>query len=328
MPDILVSIIINNYNYGRYLGDAIDSALGQDYPAVEVVVVDDGSTDDSRDVMHTYGDRIIRVCQPNQGQGAAFNSGFARSRGQVVIFLDSDDILFADAARRFVPHFDDPTVVHCLGQLALCDGQKRPLGRNFSARPVQRGNLRDQVLRYGPWAYRTIPTTGNAFARHYLTRVMPMPAPDFIIGGDDYLSIISPLYGLLSAIDEPTGWYRLHGRNVYWRKRLGLEDLAVDVKYFERDVAVIAEHARRLGLLVDIARWKRSDWRQQVRERLLWLGRNSGIGPRAADLVTAALLDQTHPVKKAFLLPMLLLFLAAPRNYAMSIGLRLLGRTG
>src|SRR6188474_3407037 len=86
----LVSVIIDNYNYGRFLREAIDSALGQTYPRVEVIV-DDGSTDDSRAVIAAYGDRVVPVLKENGGQASAFNAGFAASRGELICFLDSDD---------------------------------------------------------------------------------------------------------------------------------------------------------------------------------------------------------------------------------------------
>ena len=94
---MLVSIVINNYNYARYLGDAIDSALAQTWHPLEVIVVDDGSTDDSWSVIQRYGERVRAMRQPNGGQGAAYNAGFAASRGEWVLFLDADDLLDVDA---------------------------------------------------------------------------------------------------------------------------------------------------------------------------------------------------------------------------------------
>ena len=76
----LVSIIINNYNYGRFLDEAISSALNQTYPHIEVVVVDDGSTDDSRQLIANYEDHIVSVLKENRGMSSACNAGFAASR--------------------------------------------------------------------------------------------------------------------------------------------------------------------------------------------------------------------------------------------------------
>ncbi len=80
----LASILINNYNYGRFLHEAIDSALSQTYPHTEVIVVDDGSTDNSREIIASYEDQIIPVLKENGGQASALNAGFAASRGEIV----------------------------------------------------------------------------------------------------------------------------------------------------------------------------------------------------------------------------------------------------
>jgi glycosyltransferase involved in cell wall biosynthesis len=100
--NLTVSIIINNYNYDRFLPDAINSAINQTYPHTEIIVVDDGSTDNSRDIIAGYGQRIIPIFQPNSKQAAAFNSGFAKSKGDIIIFLDADDYLFPYAVEEIV----------------------------------------------------------------------------------------------------------------------------------------------------------------------------------------------------------------------------------
>ncbi|MGH7801488.1 MAG: glycosyltransferase family 2 protein [Thermodesulfobacteriota bacterium] len=77
----LVSIIINNYNYGRFLKGCIESALNQTYPHTEVIIVDDGSTDNSREIIAKYRERAILILKQNEGQASAFNAGFAVSMG-------------------------------------------------------------------------------------------------------------------------------------------------------------------------------------------------------------------------------------------------------
>jgi glycosyltransferase involved in cell wall biosynthesis len=91
----LVSIVIPCYNQGRFLGEAIDSALTQTHPSVEVIVVNDGSTDDTRSVACARAE-VRHIEQPNQGAPIARNTGLAESRGEYVIFLDADD--------RLLPH--------------------------------------------------------------------------------------------------------------------------------------------------------------------------------------------------------------------------------
>lgn len=88
----LVSVIIPNYNYERYLREAIDSALAQTYPNIEIIVVDDGSTDSSREIIESYGSEIRAVFQKNQGVSAARNNGAATSKGEYIAFLDADDV--------------------------------------------------------------------------------------------------------------------------------------------------------------------------------------------------------------------------------------------
>jgi|SRR5262249_8595399 len=85
----LASILINNYNYGRFLDEAINSALSQNYPRKEIIVVDDGSTDNSREIISRYGDRIIPIFKENGGQASAVNAGVARCHGDILCFLDS-----------------------------------------------------------------------------------------------------------------------------------------------------------------------------------------------------------------------------------------------
>jgi glycosyltransferase involved in cell wall biosynthesis len=87
----LVSVIIPTFNYGRYVTEAVESALAQTYPAVEVIVIDDGSTDDTRERLAPYADRIRYVYQTNAGLSAARNAGIRAAAGPFVAFLDSDD---------------------------------------------------------------------------------------------------------------------------------------------------------------------------------------------------------------------------------------------
>ena len=88
-----VSLVIATYNHARFLGEALDSAVAQTLEGVEVVVVDDGSTDDTEAVLARYGGRLRVIRQPNRGLAAARNTGLAAARGTYVSFLDADDVL-------------------------------------------------------------------------------------------------------------------------------------------------------------------------------------------------------------------------------------------
>ena len=109
-----VSVIIPSYNYGRYIGEAIDSALGQTLPPLEVIVVDDGSTDDTPEVLAKYGDRIRVLRQQNAGVAIARNSGIAAARGELVAFLDADDVWLPRKLELQTARFDGSVgLVHC-----------------------------------------------------------------------------------------------------------------------------------------------------------------------------------------------------------------------
>ncbi len=88
----LVSVVLPTYNRAWSLGEAVDSVLAQDYPHIETIVVDDGSTDNTRALLEPYGDRIMVLTQTNQGVSAARNAGIRKSRGELIALLDSDDV--------------------------------------------------------------------------------------------------------------------------------------------------------------------------------------------------------------------------------------------
>jgi glycosyltransferase involved in cell wall biosynthesis len=103
LADPLVSVIIPTYNGSAFLRETIDSALAQTYPRVEVVVVDDGSTDSTPDILASYGDRIKAVTQRNAGTSAARNTGICESSGAYIAFLDHDDLWLPEKLAKQVP---------------------------------------------------------------------------------------------------------------------------------------------------------------------------------------------------------------------------------
>lgn len=103
MPHPLVSILIPCYNAKAYVGEAIESALGQTHPNVEVIVVDDGSTDGSVEILRRFGDKIRFEAGPNRGACATRNRAFDLSSGEFVQFLDADDLLLPEKIEKQLP---------------------------------------------------------------------------------------------------------------------------------------------------------------------------------------------------------------------------------
>ena len=112
------------------MAQAIDSALGLDWPAVQVIVVDDGSTDGSQAIIRRYGQRITAIMQENRGQAAATNVAFAQATGEAVIFLDADDLLDPSVAREVAAVWR-PCVSKVQFQMKIVDADGRPTGARF-----------------------------------------------------------------------------------------------------------------------------------------------------------------------------------------------------
>jgi O-antigen/teichoic acid export membrane protein len=212
--DPLVSIVINNFNYARFLAQCIESGLAQTYPRTEIVVVDDASSDGSQEVIRAFGDRVRAVLQEkNAGQAAALNTGFAASRGDIVIFLDADDYLYAEASQRIVSAWV-PGISKLQYRLDLVDIEGHTIDL-FPAPEVRfdSGDVVPRLLRDG--RYETTVTSGNAFARAALERILPVPESDFRISADGYLVTVVPFHGPVRSLEERLGAYRLHGANAW-----------------------------------------------------------------------------------------------------------------
>ena len=98
----LVSIVVPCYNAERFLAETLDSALAQTYPHTEIIVIDDGSTDGTSDLIRSYGQRVKAEFGPHRGASAARNRGTALARGEFIQYLDADDLLTPDAIERRV----------------------------------------------------------------------------------------------------------------------------------------------------------------------------------------------------------------------------------
>src|SRR5262245_14758900 len=249
---LTVDIIINNYNYGRFVGHAIESAFAQTHPSVSVIVVDDGSTDGSRDILRGYGDRVTLVLKENGGQASALNAGFARSDGDVVIFLDADDVLRPQAAALVASAVAaDPRVAKVQYRMEIIDEDGRPRGVVKPARHLSlpRGDLGRAELTF-PFDLVWMPNGASAFTAGALRRILPMPEQDFATCADWYVVHLTPLLGRVVSLDDVAACYRVHGANRYEPQtpRLDLEHVRQSVRYSAVTTRALERLADDLGL--------------------------------------------------------------------------------
>ncbi len=267
MDQPLVSIIVNNYNYGRFLKEAINSAIDQTYRHTEVIVVDDGSTDDSREVMQEFGDKIVSVFQNNQGQASAFNSGFEASKGEIITFLDADDILFPNAVEKMVALFMDPNVVTVHWPLCKVDVDGKMTGEIAPKQPLPEGLFKDQLIKYGPehWGDSPLPC-GHAYSRCFLETVLPIPEKEFKAGADFYVFVLAPIFGILKRLAEPQAFYRIHGSN----DTLKPLDEYIDryQNWYDHAGVAITKHLHAQGIEVDPNSWPQVSWYHQIKRSL------------------------------------------------------------
>ena len=142
MGDSLVSVVIPCYNAAPYVGEAIESALGQSYPHTEVIVVNDGSTDGSQAVIDRYARRIRTVATENEGACHARNAGIEMASGEFVKFLDADDILRTHIVAKQVEeasHITDPRgIIYCnVGKMSEDGFEKARRSRVYPPPPEE-----------------------------------------------------------------------------------------------------------------------------------------------------------------------------------------------
>ena len=209
----LVSILINNFNYAQFLQEAIDSAVAQSYPFVEVIVVDDGSTDSSREIINSYKNKIVKVFQSNRGQASAFNTGFAVSQGEIICFLDSDDVFSRTKLTEIVTIFTNyPQVDWCFHSLNARDKNTGKLLAYSLESSSRICDFRRQTKR-GSCSFFAPATSGLCFKRSLLKQILPM-AEELKLGPDRYLVNIAPIISPGYFLDRKLATQGIHGSNV------------------------------------------------------------------------------------------------------------------
>ena len=212
----LFSVLIDSFNYGKYIEEAVRSVLQQDFPSeeMEILVIDDGSTDDTEKRLEKFGDAIRYLKKANGGQASAFNVGLQNARGEFIAMLDADDLWFPNKLSRthqaFVMHPDAGMVYHRLYHWmdgALTDDV--PSRDHFIA---VSGRVPDS--RFSLLCYPMLGTSSLVFRRRAIQDLLPIPEV-LRTQADTYLTALIIFISPVVAVDEYLAKYRIHGANSF-----------------------------------------------------------------------------------------------------------------
>ena len=281
-----VSVVIDNYNYGRFLARCIRSALEQDYPRdrFEVIVVDDGSSDDSRETAARFGDAIRWIAQKNQGQAGAFNTGLAAARGDIVCLLDADDFWEPEKINETAAGFQDPSVGIVQHPLCDADADGQPLP-TLSPRWPPLYELKDYLSGRAALAA----ASGLAFRAEVLRQVLPIPL-EISYASDTYLTVHGLFVAKARNLFPMLGYHRLHGQNNWAGFYASARKIERGLDYDPFYLLVEEMEDKRCEILLAMHRGRRSEafshWRELWRRH-----RATGFGSFRALTILLALLS-------------------------------------
>jgi glycosyltransferase involved in cell wall biosynthesis len=242
-----LSIIIANYNYRDYVGAAIESALAVDWPEKEVIVVDDASSDDSRNIIEGFDGRVAAYFRPKSHQLGAHMFGFEQSTGEIIVFLDADDLLEPEIMQE-VAKVWRPGISKVQYRMNVIDKAGNPLGSAIPQFPPQDDpeGLRREFLR--TMAYTTPPGTGNAYSRRFLYDAFA--SSPSIPQSDAVLLTLAPLFGDVLTVRKPLARYRWHDASYGGMRTLDTFKLRERLYQDVAKAQLFTSVSRQLGLAV------------------------------------------------------------------------------
>ena len=236
------TVLIDTYNYGQYIEEAIGSVLAQDFPAEEreVLIVDDGSTDDTQERVKKFGDAIRYFRKPNGGQASAFNFGFERASGEVIALLDADDLWLPEKLGRVYEAFERHPAAGMVYHRTYLWKSTGETSEDTYFIPIS-GNIpeRQRAL----LQYPMVGTSCLAFRRNTLKDLLPVPEA-LRSQADAYLTALIIFVAPVAAVPEFLSKYRLHGANLFQ-----MDDAHVSRSQVEHRMAM------REALLSHIQEW-------------------------------------------------------------------------
>ena len=227
----LVTIIINNYNNEKFISEAIDSALNQTYQNIEIIVVDDGSTDNSWNVICNYDLKIKAISKKNQGQASAYNIGFELSKGNIICFLDSDDTFLPEKVEKVVDIFNKySSIKWCFNNLKLVEkSTSEVLG--FHRETMSRLCDFRTVIKKGKLPFYPPPSSCLCFKKELLEQILPMPITFINTSADRYVRLLSCYLGIGFFLEDILTIQGIHDHNA--------ATLNVEKKYLlEREIII------------------------------------------------------------------------------------------
>lgn len=218
----LVSVLVKNYNCERYLKQAIDSALSQTYSNIEIIAIDDGSTDCSRELIDSYGDKVVKVYKENGGEASALNAGFAVSTGEIVCILDSDDFFLPEKVTEVVKVFEcDQSIGWCFHDLRWVNENAELLPEVSTQRIASECDIRDR-LRSGKLPPPLPASSALCFRRSLLEKIFPLPVSSAIRTSDLYIKYSAAALSKGFFPGKVLALHRIHGNNAAtFRKNIG-----------------------------------------------------------------------------------------------------------
>ena len=216
MARSFVSVLIDTYNHERFIEQAIVSVLEQDFPAVgrEIIVVDDGSTDRTAEIVKKFEPRLRLLRKENGGQASAFNAGIPECKGEIVTFLDGDDWWAPNKLTRVAQAMDADASVGIVGHGIVNvqrDGREQAeilrAGFRFQATTIEGARL---FRRRGSF----LGTSRMTIRADLLHRIGPVPEA-IIIQADEYLFTLAAVLATVQILPEALTYYRLHERNSF-----------------------------------------------------------------------------------------------------------------
>lgn len=234
--DPLVSVLVANYNYGRYIGEALESVLRQTYRNFEAVVCDDGSKDDSCEVVARYcraDSRVKLIAKCNGGMASALNAAYEKSAGRIICFLDADDRWLPTKLSIAVGELcQNPKSGFLSHRLYIIDA----VGRRRGATPIitdpPSGWFGSRVLDCTTLPPGLSPSSGLCIRREVSDLIFPI-SESFRANADGVVLHVAPLITPIIGVPLPLGEYRVHGNNMTVMK-----EGRADAKTIEIELAV------------------------------------------------------------------------------------------